>query len=64
VGDEVAELQTLVVSAQARSRGLGTPMLRRAEDELRARGIEEMLVASVATNDRALRFYERHGYTP
>jgi GNAT superfamily N-acetyltransferase len=61
---EIAELQTLVVAEAARGSGVGSALLTRVEEELRSRGIEEMLIAAVATNQRAVAFYERHGYTP
>jgi GNAT superfamily N-acetyltransferase len=64
VGDRVAELETLVVSLGHRSKGVGTQLLDRVESELRSRGIREMIIAAVATNEAAIRFYERRGYRP
>jgi ribosomal protein S18 acetylase RimI-like enzyme len=63
-GDRVAEMQTLVVSEGARSRGVGARLLQRAEAEVVSRGIGEMIIGAVATNDGAIRFYEAHGYVP
>ena len=61
-GDRVAEMQTLVVSQDARSRGVGARLLERAEAEVVSRGIGEMIIGAVATNDGTIRFYETHGY--
>jgi ribosomal protein S18 acetylase RimI-like enzyme len=63
-GERIAEMQTLVVSERARSRGVGALLLRRAESEVVSRGIDEMIIGAVATNDGAVRFYETHGYVP
>ncbi len=63
-GEEVAELETLVVTASARGTGAGSELLDRVMDEIARRGIAETVVASVATNEGARRFYERAGFTP
>ncbi len=63
-GSEVAELETLIVTARRRSSGIGARLLDRAESEVRAHGINEMIIGVVATNDDALRLYRRRGYTP
>ena len=63
-GQEVAELETLVVTESARGTGAGSELLDRAMDEIARRGIAETVVASVATNEGARRFYERAGFTP
>jgi len=62
-GEEIAELQTLAVAGEARSRGIGSELLRRVEREVMDRGIGEMIVASVTTNDHAVSFYRQRGYT-
>lgn len=63
-GQEVAELETLVVTEGARGSGAGSELLDRAMAEIASRGIAETVVAAVATNDVARRFYERAGFTP
>jgi GNAT superfamily N-acetyltransferase len=63
-GSEVAELETLIVTAHRRSSGIGARLLDRAESEVRARGIDQMIIAAVASNDDAVSFYRRRGYTP
>ena len=63
-GQEVAELETLVVTASARGTGAGSELLDRAMEEIARRGIAETVVASVATNEVAKSFYERAGFTP
>lgn len=52
-------VQMLVVPAAARGRGLGAALMRRAEDEARARGC---IGAWVDTQFGARAFYERLGY--
>ena len=38
--------------------------LRRVYAEVRAQGVEEMMIGVLATNDRVRRFYEREGFAP
>ncbi len=62
--DRWAELQTLAVLPDHRGAGLGGRMMERVFGELRAAGIEQLAIGVIATNDRALRFYERYGFRP
>lgn len=58
----VALLDELYVAPARRSRGLGTALLRAAEEATRHRG-GELLEINVDGDDvDARRFYERHGY--
>jgi ribosomal protein S18 acetylase RimI-like enzyme len=63
-GERIAELQTLVVTAEWRSRGLGRRLVEAMFDELRRLGVRDWSVAAIASNADAIRFYERLGLTP
>jgi ribosomal-protein-alanine N-acetyltransferase len=53
---------TIDVLEAARRSGLGSRLLRAAEDRLRAAGCLEVLLESAVDNEGALSFYKRHGY--
>jgi GNAT superfamily N-acetyltransferase len=55
------EVEQLYVAASARGRGVATPLLRHAENQI-ARGYPVAWLAVVAGNARARRFYERCGW--
>ena len=57
-----AEISGLVVSSQARSRGVGRVLVARAEQWARSRGVNKMVVRSRIAREAAHRFYEREGY--
>lgn len=59
-----AELQSLAVLPAHREGGLGTQLMDRVYQELREMDISELLIMVIATNERALRFYERQGFKP
>ena len=63
-GDRFAELHSLGVLEDRRGAGIGTQLLRRVYAEVRAQGVEEMVIGVLATNDRVRRFYEREGFAP
>ncbi len=63
-GDRLAELHSLGVLADRRGDGIGTRLLRRVYTEVRAQGVEEMMIGVLATNERVRRFYEREGFAP
>jgi GNAT superfamily N-acetyltransferase len=63
-GDRFAELHSLAVLEDRRGAGIGTRLLRRVYAEVRAQGVEEMMIGVLATNDRVRRFYEREGFAP
>jgi GNAT superfamily N-acetyltransferase len=63
-GERFAELHSLSVLADRRGAGIGTLLLRRVYAEVRAQGVEEMMISVLATNDRVRRFYEREGFAP
>ena len=63
-GDRFAELHSLAVVPERRGQGIGSGLLRRVYAEVRAQGVEEMMIGVIATNDRVRRFYEREGFAP
>jgi GNAT superfamily N-acetyltransferase len=58
----VALLDELYVVPQRRNRGVGTALLRAAEEATRQRGVELLEINVDAQDTDARRFYERHGY--
>jgi GNAT superfamily N-acetyltransferase len=63
VGPEVGEIRTLFVLPSHWRAGVGRILIAAALDELRGRGFTEATVWSFADNERANRFYERHGFS-
>jgi ribosomal protein S18 acetylase RimI-like enzyme len=55
-------LHAFRVRPEHRGQGIGTQLLRRAEDALRARRLERAVVAVARENKGALRLYKRLGY--
>jgi ribosomal protein S18 acetylase RimI-like enzyme len=64
VGERVAGLETLSVTAAERNNGLGSALMDRVEEELAARKVDDVLIGVVVGNDGAQRLYERRGYRP
>lgn len=56
------ELEDIYVTAEARGTGIATALLRHAEQVVADAGHPSVWLAVVAGNDRARRFYERHGW--
>lgn len=63
-GERYAELQSLSVSDERRGQGIGTALLHQVYREVRATGITEMVIGVLATNEAAMRLYEREGFRP
>ena len=61
--DEAGEVRTMFVVSAAWGRGAGSALMTAALDDLRERGYSEATVWSFADNERANRFYERHGFS-
>jgi ribosomal protein S18 acetylase RimI-like enzyme len=63
-GDDpgVGELFAIYVLPEAWGSGLGTGLIERGEEELRARGFAAAVLNVLADNPRARRFYERQGW--
>ena len=64
VPDRIAEIETIVVTADARGAGLGERLLDEADAELERLGIEEVMIGLIPGNDGAQRLYERRGFKP
>lgn len=56
------EVETLVVTKELRATGIGTALMRRAEEAAREEGALAMRVNVLHTNVDGRRFYERDGY--
>jgi ribosomal protein S18 acetylase RimI-like enzyme len=56
------ELYQLFVSAQARGSGVAAALLADGEARLAARGVATAWLACAIGNERAARFYEKHGW--
>ena len=63
-GDRIGEIETLVLSPDARGDGVGTALMDAAEAELGRRGAATTVTAVLEGNDRALDFYLRRGMKP
>ena len=63
-GGRFAELQSLVVAEDRRGSGIGTELLHEVYRRLRAMGVTEMVIGVLATNEPAMRLYEREGFRP
>ena len=64
VGERYAELYSLSVAPAARGAGVGTRLLDDLDRRLADDGILDLVVAVMAGNRDALRFYERRGLVP
>ncbi len=62
-GDRLAELETLSILADQRSKGIGAALLKAVWQRLAELGVEEMAITTTATNVDAQRFYEREGFS-
>ncbi len=63
-GDVLGEVETLVLSADARGEGVGTALMDAAEAELGRRGAVDIITAVLEGNDRARDFYLQRGMKP
>jgi ribosomal-protein-alanine N-acetyltransferase len=61
-GGGTGHIVTIDVVAGARRSGVGSRLLRAAEDRLRAAGSASVALETAVDNLSALAFYERHGY--
>lgn len=55
-------LYSFRVRPEYRGQGIGTSLLRRAEEELRERAFERAVIAVAKNNERARRMYQDNGY--
>ncbi len=61
-GGSTGHIITIDVGPKARRSGVGSLLLRGAEDRLRAGGSRAVGLESAVDNTGALSFYKRHGY--
>lgn len=61
-GKEKAHLHHARVAEGMRGRGIGSSLVRRAEEEARKRGFAEITLGVDETNEGAVRLYQRLGY--
>lgn len=59
-----AELYTLTVAPPSRGAGVGSRLLDAVEASMEAIGVRSLLVAAMAGNQDAIRFYRRRGLVP
>jgi ribosomal protein S18 acetylase RimI-like enzyme len=62
VPDVIAELETLVVTREARGARLGNRLLDEVDAELARQGVTELQVGLIPGNDGAQRLYESRGF--
>lgn len=62
VPDVIAEIETMLVTAEVRGAGLGSRLLDEIDAELERQGITEVIVGLMPGNDGAQRLYERRGF--
>jgi ribosomal protein S18 acetylase RimI-like enzyme len=62
VPDVIAEIETMLVTAEVRREGLGSRLLDEIDAELERQGITEVIVGLMPGNDGAQRLYERRGF--
>ncbi len=63
LGESVALLEDMVVSAQARGAGVGTLLLEAAIAHARAEGCKRITLLTDASNKTAQRWYAQHGFS-
>jgi ribosomal protein S18 acetylase RimI-like enzyme len=64
ISERAGEIETLLVLPRERGQGTGTALLEAVRTELDGRGVTEVSLHVMATNNDAIRFYERHGFSP
>ncbi|MDG5777682.1 GNAT family N-acetyltransferase [Haloarculaceae archaeon H-GB2-1] len=57
-------VEHLYVLPDHRNDGIGSALLEAAEDALRDRNVDTLVLEAMADNEPARRFYRRHGYHP
>ena len=62
VPDVIAEIETMLVTAEVRRAGLGSRLLDEIDAELERQGITEVIVGLMPGNDGVQRLYERRGF--
>lgn len=62
-GGRVAILEDMVVRPQARGNGAGSKLLRAAVEFAEANGCSRITLLTDRSNEAAMRFYQRHGFS-
>ncbi len=62
VSSEEGHLRGMAVLPSIRGAGIAAQLLREAESELRSRGFARITLDTTDPLQRAMRFYEKHGY--
>ena len=62
LSEQAGEIETLSVLPGERGKGTGSTLLEAVRKELGSRGVEELSLHVMHTNNDAMRFYERHGF--
>ena len=55
-------IEELIVTQKTRSKGIGTKLLHAMEDYLHSLGCVDILIGVFGYNEKALKFYQQHGY--
>jgi ribosomal protein S18 acetylase RimI-like enzyme len=64
VGERAAEVETMSVLPDARSRGVGAALMDAALSHAEDEGVRAIGVGVVHSNDAGIRFYDRAGFKP
>jgi GNAT superfamily N-acetyltransferase len=62
VGEDVAEIKRMFVSAKARNSGVATSLLAALEGSARESGMKRMILETGMAQPEAMALYEKHGY--
>ena len=60
----IGEVTELVVSKNARSKGVGQELMKHIENYLKSQGCEYIKIDVFAYNENAINFYDKQGYHP
>ncbi len=60
----LAAIHSMFVQADFRGTGVGSKLVERFKTWCTGQGIERVSVSAFASNERAIAFYQRHGFAP
>lgn len=61
--DLVAKIETLSILPEFRGLGIGAKLMHEIDTHLKVKGIDEVSLTVVATNPKAIKFYENEGFS-